>query len=122
VNEIIVESRHGAGSGHYIEDMRIFKDKYPELELIFTIRTLDSNFSGGGIVPFDIISDVTFTEPNLENGTRDIIVKSKKIYYKDDTEWELRNSDENIDKIKDLGTKIYKWNGEKFVESEEPNE
>ena len=40
--EIIIEAKHGAGSNHYLEDMRVFKDKYPELELIFSISAFKS--------------------------------------------------------------------------------
>jgi hypothetical protein len=110
--EIIIEAKRSAGSNHYIEDLRIFKDAYPELELIFSIRTLDSHF--GPFVDFtpqDTISEVEFTEPDPDNGTRDIIVKSKRIYYKDD-------ENKIVDKEEDLGSKIYKWNGKKFVESD----
>lgn len=82
VDEVIIECRHGAGTGHYIEDVRIFKDAYPELELIFTIRTLDSTFGFSGEEEkynCDIVSDVKFTEQTPENkGIRDIIVKIKK--------------------------------------------
>lgn len=112
-NEIIIESRHGAGTGHCIEDIRVFKDKYPELELIFTIKTLDSHFNSIYAVGkyYDIVSEVEFTEQTPENkGIRDIIVKSKKIYYKD-------KDNKIVDKEENLGTKIFKWNGESFVES-----
>ena len=113
VEEIIIESKHGAGTGHYIEDMRIFKDKYPELELIFTIRTLDSYFDSiyGSGKYWDIVSEVEFTEPDLEIGTRNITVKSKKICYKDENK--------SIDKEEELETKVYKWNGTKFEEENE---
>ena len=109
--EIIIEAKHGAGSNHYLEDMRVFKDKYPELELIFSIRTLDSTygFEPSSHYNCDEISEVHFTEPNLENGKRDIIVKTKKIYYKDE-------NNKTVDKEEDLGTKIFKWNGQSFVE------
>lgn len=112
-DEIIVETKHGAGSNHYIEDLRVFKDKYPNLDLVFTVRTLDSNF---GFEPsmkqynFDVVSDVKFTEPNPQNGRREIIVKSKKVHYKD-TENKI------IDKQEDLRTKIFQWNGDVFVET-----
>ena len=108
--EIVIEAKHSAGSNHYIEDLRIFKDKYPELELIFSIRTLDSYF--GPFVDFtpqDTISEVKFTEPDPDNGTREIIVKSKRIYYKDD-------ENKIVDREEDLGITIYKWNGEKFID------
>lgn len=108
-NEIIIESKHGAGTGHYIEDMRIFKDNYPELELIFSIRTLDE-YSLEPQYRYAIVSDVEFTEQTPENkGIRDIIVKSKKIYYKDE-------ENKVVDKIENLGTKIFKWNGMDFAE------
>lgn len=109
-DEIIIEAEHGAGSNHYIEDMRIFKDKYPELELIFSIRTLDSSFGFYGKMKqynLDIVSEVEFTKPNSESGVRDIIVHSKKIYYKD-------SENKIIDREKDLGVKVYKWNGSKY--------
>lgn len=113
VEEIIIESKHGAGTGHYIEDMRIFKDKYPELELIFTIKTLDSYFDSiyGPGKYWDIVSEVEFTEPDLEIGTRNITVKSKKIYYKDENK--------SVDKEEEIETKVYKWNGTKFEEESE---
>jgi len=111
--EIIIESKHGAGTGHYIEDMRIFKDKYPALELIFTIRTLDSYLDSiyGFGKYWDIVSEVEFTEPDLEVGTRNITVKSKKICYKDENK--------SVDKEEELETKVYKWNGTKFEEKNE---
>lgn len=110
-DEIIIEAKHGAGSNHYLEDMRIFKDKYPELELIFFIRTLDSTYGFESSLHYncDEISEVHFTEPNLENGERDIIIKTKKIYYKD-------QNNKIVDKEEDLRTKIFKWNGQSFVE------
>lgn len=109
-NEIIIESKHGAGSNHYIEDMRIFKDNYPQLELIFSIRSLDSYF--GLEVPnnYNIVSDVRFTEQTPENkGVRDIIVASKRVYFKDE-------ENKVIDKEEDLGAKVFKWNGKSYVE------
>lgn len=112
--EIIIESKHGIGTGHYIEDMRIYKDKYPELELIFHIRTLDSYFNSiyNPGKYWDLVSEVEFTEQTPENkGIRGIIVKSKKIYYKD--------IDKTFDREEDLGTKVYKWNEKKFVKSKE---
>ncbi len=109
-DEIIIESQHGAGSNHYIEDIRIFKDDYHKLRLIFSILTLDSYF---GLKPphnQDTISKVEFTEQTSENkGVRDIIVKSKTIYYKD-------NENKTIDKEEYLGTKIYRWDGKIFEE------
>ena len=113
IDEIIIESKHGAGTGHCIEDMRIFKDKYPELELIFTIRTLDSYFDSiyGPGKYWDIVSEVEFTEPDLEIGTRNITVKPKKIYYKDENKF--------VEKEEELETKVYKWNGVKFEQENE---
>jgi hypothetical protein len=110
VEEIIIESHHGAGSGHYVEMLRIFKedDKSAGLKLIFMATTLDSIFGYGP--GNDDISEVTFTGPETGGGLRDIIVKSKKIYYKDD-------ENKVVDREEDLGTKIYKWNGEVFVEA-----
>jgi len=111
-NEIIIESRHGAGTGHYIEDMRIYKDQYPKLELIFAVRTLDSYFDPSSEI-FDIVSEVEFSEQTPENeGIRDIVVKSRKIYYKDE-------QNKVVDKEEELGTKVYKWNGTKFEEENE---
>ncbi len=112
--EIIIESKHGAGSNHYIEDMRIFKDNYPELALIFTIRTLDSYF--GLEVPnnYNIVSDVKFTEQTPENkGVRDVVVTSKKVYFKD-------KENKVIDKEENLGSKIFEWNGKSYVEKQKP--
>jgi len=108
-DEIIIEAKHGAGSNHYIEDMRIFKDNYPKLELIFTIRTLDSYFGLEANNNYNIISDVKFTEQTTKNkGVRDIIVSSKKVYYKDD-------ENRVVDKEDDLGVELFKWNGKTFV-------
>ena len=108
--EIIIESKHGAGSNHYIEDMRIFKDKYPELELIFAVRTLDSYFGLDAPNNYNIVSSVKFTEQTPENkGIRDIIVESKKAYFKD-------SDNKIIDKEEDLGTKIFKLNDNFYVE------
>ena len=112
--ETIIESKHGAGSNHYLEMMRIFKEKEGQdwgLDLIFSIRTLDSYFGyfSSNFTPHDVVSEVEFTEPNPKNGTRDIIVKSKKIYYKDD-------KNKIVDREEELGTKVYKWNGTKFEE------
>ena len=107
--EIIIESKQGVGLGHYVEIMRIFKedDKLEGLRRIFVITTLDSSFGGVLYKPdFDVISEVEFTEPDIKTGARDIIVKSRKIYYKDENK--------TIDKEMDLGTVIYKWDGENF--------
>ena len=112
VNEIIIESNHGAGSNHYIEDLRIFKDVYPELKLIFHTRTLDRTFGFDGEkgkYNYDIVSQVKFTEPNAQSGTRDIVVKSKKTYYKD-------KEQKVVDREEDLGTRIYKLDNGSFVE------
>ena len=111
-DEIIIKAKHGAGLGHYIEDVRIFKDNYPNLDLIFQVRTLDSTFGFQGEMSkynCDIISTVKFGKPDLKKDTRDIVVKTKKIYYKDD-------ENKVIDREMDLGTKIYKWNGRLFKE------
>ena len=111
--EIIVEARHGAGLGHYIEDVRIFKDNYPNLDLIFTVRTLDSTFGFEKEMSkynCDIISTIEFSEKDPKNGTRDITVKTKKIYYKD-------TANKVVNREVDLGTKIYKWNGKQFKET-----
>jgi hypothetical protein len=110
--EIIIKSHHGAGSGHYVEMLRIFKeaDESADLRCIFMTTTLDSIFGYGP--GNDDISIVEFTEPNIDTGLRDIIVKSKKIYYKDD-------KNKVVGREEDLGTKIYKWNGDRYVESAE---
>lgn len=110
--EIILESRQGAGTGHYVEDMRIFKDDYPTLELIFTVITLHRYFGfDNPIYNCDIVSAVEFTEQTVENkGIRAIIVKTKKIYYKDE-ERKIVEKEENV------GTKIFKWDGVKFAET-----
>jgi hypothetical protein len=108
-DEIIIEARHGAGIGHYIEDMRIFKDKYPKLELVFSIRTLDSYFVDRNY-NYDIVSEVKFSEPAIQNkGARDIIVHSGKVVYKDDEHKLIEREEKAADKI-------YKWNGVAFVE------
>ena len=106
INEIIIESEHGTGSNHYLEDLRIFKDTYPELKLIFHTHALDRTFGFVGDMKqynCDIVSEIEFTEPNPENGTRNIVIKSKKIYYKDE-------QNKVVDREEDLGSKIYKWN------------
>ena len=112
-NEIIIEAKHSVGSNQAIEDIRIFKDDHPELRLIFHVRTLDRQY--GPFVEFtpqDTVSTVTFTEPQPENyWVRDIIVESKTIYYKDD-------ACQIVDREEELGTKVFKWNGEIFAESE----
>ena len=116
ITEIIIKKQYGAGSNHYIEDLRIFKDPEGdrELELIFYIVTLDRTFGFVGEMKqynCDIVSKVELTEPTVENkGIRDIIVKSKKIYYKDD-------ENKVVDRKEDLGTKVYKWNGIKFEQN-----
>lgn len=113
VSEIIIKAKYGAGSNHYVEDIRIFKDYYPKLDLIFSAKTLDSSFGfeNPSEYNYDIVSTVEITEQTPENnGIRDIIVKSKKIYYKD---WENKI----IDKEEDLGTRVYKWDGKKYIES-----
>ncbi len=108
-DEIIIESKQGAGSNHYIEDMRIFKDKYPELELIFTVRILDSYFGLKAPNNYNIVSDVNFTEQTPENkGIRDIIVASKKVYFKD-------KENKVIDKEEDLGTKVFTMYGGSYT-------
>jgi len=111
-DEIIIKAKHGAGSNHYIEDIRIFQDKYPELDLIFQVSTLDSTFGFKGEMSkynCNIISTVEFVEPDLKKGARNIIVKTNKIYYKDD-------ENKVVDREMNLGAKIYKWNGNLFEE------
>lgn len=108
-SEIIIEAKYGAGSNHYIEDMRIFKDKNPELELIFTVRTLDSYFGLDAPNSYNIVSEVKFTEQTPENkGVRDIIVTSKKIYFKD-------KDNKVIDKEEDLGVKVFAMYGSSYT-------
>lgn len=115
VNEIIIETKHGAGSNHYIEDMRIFKDKYPELELIFTVTTLDSYFGLEASNNYNIVSDVKFTEQTPENkGIRDIVVTAKKVYFKD-------KDNKIIDKKEGLRIRTFKWDGTNFVENKVTN-
>jgi len=107
-DEIIIESKHGAGIGHYIEEMRIFKDEYPHLRLIFEIRTLDE-YSLELPYCYATVSEVKFTEQTLENkGVREIIVKPRKIYYKD-----CKNK--VVDKEEKLETKEFKWDGKNFI-------
>ncbi|MFH0763485.1 MAG: hypothetical protein V1927_00580 [Candidatus Omnitrophota bacterium] len=107
-DEIVIESKHGAGYGHYIEDVRIFKDAYPALELMFTQRTLDSYSVDE--YNYDVVSIVEFSEPNQKSGIRDIMTKTEKKYYKD-------NEHKVFDRTEDLGTKIFKWDGVKFGEA-----
>jgi hypothetical protein len=116
--EIIIKTQYGAGSNHYLEDLRIFSDphgtKESRLELIFHVVTLDSTygFHPPSIHNRDIVSEVEFTESLPENnGVRDIIVRLRAVYYKDD-------ENKIVDREEDLGTTVYKWNGEKFVESD----
>ncbi|MFA7000756.1 MAG: hypothetical protein WC352_01235 [Candidatus Omnitrophota bacterium] len=109
-NEIIIESKQGAGTGHYIEDMRIFKDKYPELQLIFQTRTVDEYFTDD--YHYKIISEVEFSDSTLNSGLRDIIVVTKKIYFKDD-------ENKVVSKEEDLGTKVLKWEGTAYLSPSE---
>jgi hypothetical protein len=108
-DEIIIEGRHSAGTGHYIEDLRIFRDEYPNLKLVFSVRTLDSYFAGKDY-NYDIVSEVKFGEQTPANkGARDIIVRSKKVFYKD-------NEHKVIEREEKLADKAYKWNGTVFEE------
>ncbi|MBU0694689.1 MAG: hypothetical protein KKC11_08515 [Candidatus Omnitrophica bacterium] len=112
INEIIIKKRYGAGSNHYLEDLRIFKDSEDnkELELIFHIVTLDSIFGFSSEKQYnrDIVSEVEFAEPTPENkGIRDIIVKSKKIYYKDAV-------NKVIDREEGLETKVFSMYGSSY--------
>lgn len=108
-DEIIIESKHGAGTNHYLEDMRIFKDKYPELELIFTVRILDSYFGLKAPNNYNIVSGVKFTEQTPKNkGIRDIVVTTEKVYFKD-------RDNKIVDKEEDLGAKVFKWNGKSYT-------
>jgi len=114
--EVLMKESISAGSGHYVEIMRLFKrNENRDLYQIFSIRTLDSYFGYDEIegIPNDDISVIEFTEPDIETNLRDIIVKSKTVYYKD-------NKSKIIEKEKNLGTKIYKWDKEieEFVECE----
>lgn len=107
-DEIVIESKHGAGTGTYVEHIRIFKDNFPDLKLIFHIQTLESYF-GPPEYNYDEVSEVKFTEPSPKGGSRDIAVHSKTIYYKD-AEHKV------IDRVEDLGIKMFKWDGSKFAE------
>src|SRR5215216_6297043 len=112
-DEIIIKAKHEAGSNHYIEDIRIFQDKYPHLDLVFEARTLDRTFDFEKEMSkhnCDIVSTVEFAEPDLKKGTRDIIVKTKEIYYKDD-------ENKVVDRTVPLETKVYKWNGKSYMEN-----
>jgi len=121
--EIIIQKQYGAGSGHYIEDLRIFKDPEGEreLKLIFYITTLEK-FFGYDIegIAKDYVSKVEFSDPDSKNGLRKIYVKSYIIYY-NTSEWQ-DDDESNIKEVEDLGNKIYRWNGEKFVEVVRKNE
>ena len=114
-NEIIVEAKHGAGTGHYIEDLRIFKDEYPNLRLVFSTRLLDSNFLDldNDKYNYDIISDVKFTDQNPQDGRREIIVKKTKVFYK------AKGASRIVVKKEDLGGAIFKWDGKEFREMKE---
>jgi hypothetical protein len=108
VDEIIIKTAHGAGSGHYIENVRIFKDDGAEFELIFMETTLDSYF-GYGTHNNDTVTSIEFSEPNIESGIRDIVTKTETRYYKD-------NDHEVFDRKEDLGAKVFRWDGAKFME------
>lgn len=110
VNEIIVESKHGAGTGHYIEQMRIYKDEFPEMKLLFSIRTVDKIWGTPKEGPLGsaIISDVEFTEQDGTNGLRDIIVKTKEVIYKDDLG--------TIEKEQNFFEYVFQWDGKVFVD------
>jgi hypothetical protein len=107
--ELIIETKQGVGLGHYVEDMRIFKDDGSELKLIFEIKTVDEYFIDGN--HFKILSDVTFSEPDKTTGLRTIAIASKKIYFKDD-------ENKVISKEESLGTKIFTWNGKTYLEED----
>jgi len=116
-NEIIVETQYGAGSNHYLERLRVFKDAGHELKLIFDVWTLDKTFGfEGDMVKYnaDIVSEVEFTEPDPDNGIRKIIVRTKKIYYLDP---DFDRKDEDIVKEEDIDTKVYWYNGEIFTDA-----
>lgn len=114
--EVLMKETIPAGSGHYVEMLRLFKrDGNRNLYQIFSIRTLDSYFGYDEVegIPNDDISVIEFTEPDIETGLRDIIVKSKTVYYED-------SESRIIEKEEDLETKVYKWHEERreFIEHE----
>ena len=110
-DEVIIEAGHGAGTNHYLEDMRIFKDEHHEFKLIFHIWTLDSTFGlEDPANNFDIVSEVRFLEPTIDNGNRSIIVDTKKVFYKDTEKKTISRKD-------DLGSELYEWNGNSFIKS-----
>ena len=114
--EIIIQKGYGAGSGHFVEDLRIFKDPEgeKELKLIFYVTTLEK-FFGHDIegVAKDYVSKVEFSDPDPKSGLRDLYVKRHITYYKT-SEWQ-DDDESNIKEVEDLGVKTYEWNGEKFV-------
>jgi len=113
-DEIILTSKHGVGSNHYVEDMRIYKDLYPELKLIFSVKTLDSNYGFASPSPYNYneVSGVKFSDPNNKTGARDIIVETRKIYFKD-------SENKSSDKEEKARKEIFTWNGINFIKNEQ---
>ncbi len=109
LDEIIVESRTVVDDNHYREDMRIFKDELPEWKLIFHAQTMDSTFRIPGKENTEVISEVKFKRPDPEDSRMYIVVKTRKIYYRD-------TMNKRPSKLEDVGTKIYMWDGTVFSE------
>ena len=108
ISEIIIKSKGSGGTGLYYEDIRIYNDEFPELTLIFQIRTLEK-VTGTEASQHNTSSVVTFSEPNSQDGSLDIIVNTEVMYYK--------NYDDKVGEKTVLDAKIFKWNGKKYVES-----
>ncbi len=107
VDEVILTSASSGGTGIGHEEMRIFKDKDPTLELIFYIEIVDEYDLQMNHVKKE--AQVTFSEINPKTGAKDIIVATKEIEYE--------KEGMPVNKTTDLGKKRFIWNGKKYVEA-----
>ena len=108
VGEIILVSGESGGTGTYREEMRIYKDKNPELELIFQIETLHDY--GHQMNRGREESQVTFLEDAYKSGMKDILVTHKHIIYEE--------KGVSINETIDSGEQIFVWDGTKYVNKE----
>lgn len=106
-SEVILTSMSSGGTGVGHEEMRIFKDKDPNLELIFYIETVYEYDLQMNHVKKE--AQVTFSEINPKTGAKDIIVSIKEIEYE--------KEGKPVNKTTDLGKKRFIWNGKKYVEA-----
>lgn len=121
--EIIIRNKIGVGTGHYVEQMRIFVDEGRELKLIFSIKTHDEHIRSGFFPDEHVvfISDINFVNMN-KKGQADIIVKVTKynleVKYEENKDGKREKSrflwSGKVLKEKSLGEMIFKWNGEHY--------